>query len=208
MKSSASDEEIIQGLMHLLDSHDDQPEDLNDMHMVDLINRLLEHQKMVADLQEKLKSVQPRPCRAKSDMRRIVLVAHAGSDDHVSGNLKILQSKCTGPVHKLVSDCNHEEWFDWKGDVEQEDVMKSGVTFNFAKGETHTLDAKRVLRRLAEFAQDAAAVEAEGSNVSIDVTDIVHCRYILTRTPIGKIPPRNGIDHHHYKTQIGVSQQT
>ena len=68
IESSANDDEIIQRLMGLLDSHDDQPEVLNDTRMVDLINRLLEQQKMVADLQAKLKSVQPRPRRHKSDI--------------------------------------------------------------------------------------------------------------------------------------------
>ena len=89
--------------MDLLDSHDDQPEDLNDTHMVELLNRLLEHQRMVADLQEKLKRVQPRLRRHKIDMRRIVFVA--GSDDRIGGNLKILDSKYTGPVHEGVHKC-------------------------------------------------------------------------------------------------------
>ena len=100
--------------------------------------------------------MQPRLRRHKSDMRRIVFVA--GSDDHINGNLKILGSKHTGPVHesvhKLVFDCNHEEWLDWKESVEQEDVMKSGVKFQKASGEARAADAKRVLRCLAEFAQD------------------------------------------------------
>ena len=49
-----NDEVIIQRLMGLLDSHDDQPANVTDTHMVDLISRLLEQQKMVADLQAKL----------------------------------------------------------------------------------------------------------------------------------------------------------
>ena len=159
--------------MDLLDSHDDQPEDLNDTHMVELLNRLLEHQKMVADLQEKLKRVQPRLRRHKSDMGRIVFVA--GSDDHINGNLKILGSKYTGPVHesvhKLVFDCNHEEWLDWKENVEQDDVMKSGVKFARASGVARAAEAKRVLRCLAEFAQDVDAVAADGLNVAIGYGD-------------------------------------
>ena len=74
IESSASDEVIIQRLMDLLDSHDDQSENVTDTHVADLINRLLEHQKMIADLQAKLLSVQPRPRRHKSDMRRVVFV--------------------------------------------------------------------------------------------------------------------------------------
>ena len=172
--------------MDLLDSHDEQSENVTDTHMVDLINRLLEEQKITAGSQAKLTSVQPRPRRHKSGMcmRRIVFVA--GSDDHImhiSGNLKILESKFTGPVHesvtKLVFNCNHEEWLDWKENVEQEDVMKSGIKFNRANGETRAADAKRVLRRLAEFAQDVEAVEAEGPNVAIGYGDgwdrIIQC---------------------------------
>lgn len=146
--------------MDLLDSNDEHSENVSDTHMVDLINRLLEHQKMVTDLQQQLKRVQPRLRRHKSDMRRIVFVA--GSDDHIGGNLKIVDSKYTGPVHegvhKLVFDCNHEEWLDWKENVEQGDVMTSGVKFSLANGETRAAEAKRVLRQLSEFAQDAESV--------------------------------------------------
>ena len=41
--------------MDLLDSQDEQSENLSDTHMVDMINRLLEEQKKVADLQAELK---------------------------------------------------------------------------------------------------------------------------------------------------------
>ena len=180
IESSASDEVIIQRLMDLFTSHDEQSEK-TDTHMVDLINRLLEQQKITADLHAKLTSVRPHPRRHKSDMRRIVFVA--GSDDHITGNLKILESKYTGPVHesvtKLVFNCNHEERLDWKENVEQQDVMKSGTKFHRANGETRAADAKRVLRRLAEFAQDVEAVEAEGPNVAIGYGDgwdrIIQC---------------------------------
>ena len=136
--------------MDLMDSYEEQPENVTDMHMVDLINRLLEQQKITADLQAKLTSVQPRPRRHKSEMRRVVFVA--GSDDHISGNWKILDSKYTGPVHKSVHnmtfDCSNDEWLDWKGNVEQEDAMKNGVKFHGATGAMHAEESKRVLRRL------------------------------------------------------------
>jgi len=167
--------------MDLVDSYEDQPDDLPDTHMVDLINRLLKEQKITADLQEKLKRVQPRLRRHKSDMRRIVFVA--GSDDHINGNLKILESKYTGPVHeavtKLVFDCNDEEWIYWKENVEQNDVMKGGVKFAKATGKVRETEAKRVLRCLAEFAQDEDAIAADGQNVAIGYGDgwdkIIQC---------------------------------
>jgi len=167
--------------MDLLDSHDEQSENLSDTHMVAMINRLLEHQKMVADLQAELKKGQPRPRRNKSEMRRIVFIA--GSDDHISGNLKILDSKHTGAVHKSVHNmtfaCSNDEWLEWKGNVVQEDVMKSGVKFHFATGAMRAEESKRVLRRLSEFAQDTAAVATDGLNVAIGYGDgwdkILHC---------------------------------
>ena len=56
---------------------------------------------------------------------------------------------------------------DWKANVVQEDVMKNGVKFHLATGAMRAEESKRVLRRLSEFAQDTAAVEAEGLNVAI-----------------------------------------
>ena len=100
--------------------------------MVHLLNRLLEQEKMADGLQAELKKVQPRPRRHKSKMRRVVFVAGSDHDDHISGNLKILNSKHTGPVHKSVHNMtfnrSNGEWLDLKENVEQEDVMKNVKT--------------------------------------------------------------------------------
>ena len=71
----------------------------------------------------------------------------------------------------MTFDCGYEEWLEWKDNVVQEDVMKNGIKFNGASGEARAPEAKRVLRRLSDFAQDAAAVEAEGANVAIGYGD-------------------------------------
>ena len=70
--------------MDLLDSQDEQSENLSDTHMVAMINRLLKRQKMVAHLQAEVKKGQPRTRRHKSEMRRVVFIA--GSDDHMATN--------------------------------------------------------------------------------------------------------------------------
>ena len=63
--------------------------------------------------------------------------------------------------------------------MEQDDVMKSGVKFQKASGEARAAEAKRVLRCLAEFAQDEDAVAADGPNAAIGYGDgwdrIIQC---------------------------------